>query len=83
MENTSQLTQPGEYFFTLGVFAEYSQSTLSHEPSDITFGPIIQKEINNVFGLDTVHTLNLFLSRDVGHDASRQTGFRMPGSRWC
>jgi len=75
MENTFQLTQPGEYFFNLGLFAEYSQSTLSHEPSDITFGPIIQKEINNVFGLDTVHTLNLFLSRDVGHDATRQTGF--------
>lgn len=76
MENTFQITEPGEYFFNLGFFAEYSQSTLSHEPSNITFGPIIQKEVNNVFGVvDTLHTLNLFVTRDIGHDATRQTGF--------
>ena len=28
-----------------------------------------------MFGLDTLHTLNLFLSRDVGHDATKATGF--------
>jgi hypothetical protein len=76
LENTFQLTEPGEYFFTLGFFFEYSQSTLQGEPSDVTFGPIIQKELNNVFGLDTLHTLNLFLSRDVGHDATKDTGFQ-------
>lgn len=76
MENTFQLTQPGQYFFNLGFFAEYSQSTQKGEPSGFTVGPIIQKEWNNVLGLDTLHTLNLFLSRDVGHDATRQTGFQ-------
>ncbi len=76
LENTFQLTEPGEYFFTLGFFFEYSQSTLHGEPSGVTFGPIIQKELNNVFGLDTLHTLNLFLSRDVGHDATKDTGFQ-------
>jgi hypothetical protein len=76
LENTFQLTQPGQYFFNLGFFFEYSQSTLRGEPNSVTFGPIIQKELNNVFGaVDTLHTLNLFLSRDVGHDATRQTGF--------
>ena len=39
-------------------------------------GSEIQKEWNNVLGLDTLHTLNLFLSRDVGHDATKQTGFQ-------
>jgi len=75
LENTFQLTEPGEYFFNLGFFFEYSQSTLHGAPSGVTFGPIIQKELNDVFGLDTVHTLNLFLSRDVGHDATKATGF--------
>jgi hypothetical protein len=76
LENTFQLTEPGQYFFTLGFFFEYSQSTLHGEPSGVTFGPIIQKELNDVFGLDTLHTLNLFLSRDVGHDATKDTGFQ-------
>lgn len=76
MENTFQITQPGEYFFNLGFFAEYSQSTLQGQPSAITAGPIIQKEVNDIFGFDTLHTLNAFLSRDVGHDATKQTGFQ-------
>jgi hypothetical protein len=75
LENTFQLTEPGQYFFNLGFFFEYSQSTLRDAASGVTFGPIIQKELNNVFGLDTLHTLNLFLSRDVGHDATKSTGF--------
>ncbi|HTI82754.1 MAG TPA: hypothetical protein VL614_20060 [Acetobacteraceae bacterium] len=75
MENTFQITQPGQYFFNLGFFVEYSQSTLRGEPSSFTAGPIVQKELNNVLGLDTLHTLNLFLSRDVGHNATKQTGF--------
>ncbi len=29
-----------------------------------------------MLGLDTLHTINLFLSRDVGHDATKQTGFQ-------
>jgi hypothetical protein len=76
LENTFQLTEPGEYFFNLGFFFEYSQSTLRGEPSGVTFGPIIQKELNDVLGLDTLHTLNLFLSHDIGHDATKVTGFQ-------
>ena len=74
LENIFQLTEPGQYFFNLGFFAEYSQSTLRHEPNGFTAGPIIQKELNGVFGIDTLHTLNVFLSRDVGHDAGKTTG---------
>jgi hypothetical protein len=75
LENTFQLTEPGEYFFNLGFFFEYSQSTLRNAPSTVTFGPIIQKELNDVLGLDTLYTVNLFLSRDLGHDATRATAF--------
>jgi hypothetical protein len=75
LENTFQLTEPGKYFLNLGFFLEYSQSTLSNAPSAFTFGPIIQKELNDVLGVDTLHTLNLFLSRDVGHNATKATGF--------
>lgn len=77
MENTFQLTEPGEYFFNLGLFAEYSQSTLRGQPSGITAGPIIQKELNNVFGIDTLHTLNVLLDRDVGHNATSATGLQL------
>jgi len=77
LENTFQITEPGEYFFNLGFFAEYSQSTLRGQPSGITAGPIIQKELNDVFGIDTLHTLNVFLSRDVGHNAGKATGLQL------
>ena len=75
LENTFQLTEPGEYFFNTGLFFEYAHSTQRGAPSGVTFGPIIQKELNGVFGLDTLHTVNLFLSRDVGHDATKATAF--------
>ncbi|HET7883292.1 MAG TPA: hypothetical protein VFL55_20570 [Acetobacteraceae bacterium] len=75
LENTFQLTEPGEYFFNLGLFFEYSQSAQKNEPSGFTFGPIIQKELNDVLGLNTLHTLNLFLTHDIGHDSSKSTGF--------
>lgn len=75
LENTFQLTEPGEYFFNVGFFLEYSQSTARSQPGAVTFGPIIQKELYDFLGVDSVHTLNLFLSRDVGHGASKETGF--------
>jgi hypothetical protein len=77
LENTFQLTEPGEYFFNLGFFAEYAHSTLRGQPNSITAGPIIQKELHDVFGVDTLHTLNVLLSRDVGHDASKATGLEI------
>jgi hypothetical protein len=39
VENTFQLTEPGQYFFNLGLFAEYSQSALRNEPNSFTLGP--------------------------------------------
>ena len=74
LENTFQLTEPGQYFFNLGVFAEYSQATGQTNPNSFTFGPIVQKELNNVLGTDSLHTLNVFFSHDVGRGSSKATG---------
>jgi high-affinity iron transporter len=72
LENIFQLTEPGEYAFNLGFFAEYAQAT-GRAPNEITLGPIVQKELPDFLNLDTVHTLNLFFSREVGGNASRAT----------
>lgn len=74
LENVFQLTEPGEYAVNLGFFAEYSQSTLHGVANSIAAGPIVQKEFSDTFGLDTLHTLNLFLSHDLGHDSAQATG---------
>jgi len=74
LENTFQLTQPGKYLFNLGFFAEYSQVTVRGAPNLFVAGPIIQKELPDTLGLNTLHTVNVFLSRDVGAYASRATG---------
>jgi hypothetical protein len=74
-ENTFQLTEPGEYFFNYGFFAEYEHTKARGSANAFTFGPIIQKELPNLLGLNTLHTVNLFLSHDVGANASRATGF--------
>jgi hypothetical protein len=73
-ENTFQLTPTGKYFADLGLFAAYSQSLLADEPSAVTAGPILRKTVD-VFGLDTRHTLNLFLSREIGPDSANGVGF--------
>ena len=74
MENMFQLTEPGEYALNLGFFAEYSQSTLRGVANSFTAGPIVQKELSDTFGVDSLHTLNLFLSHDLGHDSTHATG---------
>ena len=73
-ENTFQLTPTGKYFVDAGLFAAYSQSLLADEPSAVTAGPILRKTLD-LFGLDTRHTLNLFLDREIGHDSRDGTGF--------
>jgi hypothetical protein len=75
IENWFQLTEPGKYFVNAAIFLEYSQATGQTNPNSFTFGPIIQKELNNVLGVDSLHTLNVFFSRDVGRGSSKATGF--------
>jgi FTR1 family protein len=77
-ENTLQLTEQGQYWADLGFFAQYSHAARRHDPESITFGPIAQKEVG-----DTLHTVNLLFSKQVGHDRTDATDFSVAWqSRW-
>src|SRR5208283_3977177 len=69
-ENMVQLTEPGEAFADFGFYFEYGQSTTrgpAAASNEITFGPAIAKDIGR-----TVHTVNLFLTRQLGPDQTSQ-----------
>ena len=76
IDNWFELTEPGKYFFNAAIFAEYSQATGQTNPNSFTVGPIIQKELYDVLGVDSLHTVNLFVSRDVGRGSTKATGFQ-------
>ena len=73
LEGTFQLTPEGKYWADLGFFAEYEQAAPRGSANAFTFGPLIQKEVPNVYGFDTVHTLNLLFSKEVGPNHSDDT----------
>jgi len=69
-ENMVQLTEPGEQFADVGFYFEYGQSTTrgpAAAANEITFGPVIAKDIGR-----TVHTINLFFTRQLGPDQTSQ-----------
>jgi hypothetical protein len=66
IENLFQLTPQGKYWADFGFFAEYSHAATRADADAITFGPIVQKELPDLFGQDTLHTLNLFFAKEVG-----------------
>jgi hypothetical protein len=69
-ENTFQLTEPGEYFADFGFYFEYGQSLPSGrnaQANEITFGPVIAKDVGR-----WTHTVNLFLTRQLGPDQTTQ-----------
>jgi hypothetical protein len=39
------------------------------------FGPIVQKEAPGFWNSQLLHTLNLFVAKDLGHNRSDDTGF--------
>ncbi|MGE5271736.1 MAG: hypothetical protein ACM3JG_18910 [Thiohalocapsa sp.] len=73
LENYVQLTPQGKYWADLAAFVEFERPTSSKSAPSITFGPLVQKEIPNVFGIDTVHTANLLFTKEVGHLADPGT----------
>ena len=75
LENTFALTKRGELFLDAALFVEYSHAT-GKAPNEIKIGPILYKELPPIGGVVTAHAINLFLTREVGADASRATGFR-------
>lgn len=74
LENTFQLLPQGKYWLDLGLFAEFSNSVIPSVPSEIVLGPILQKEAPGPFGATTLHTLNTFFTREVGHNRGDRTG---------
>jgi hypothetical protein len=73
LEGTFQLTPEGKYWADLGFFAEYQQAATRGSANAFTFGPLIQKELSNVFGFDTVHTFNLLFTKEAGPNHSDDT----------
>src|SRR5579885_3282617 len=72
-ENTFQLTPQGKYWADLGFFAEYSHAASRADADSFTFGPLVQKEVSGVFGADTLHTLNLLFTKEIGHNRADAT----------
>jgi len=76
-ENTFQLTPQGKYWADLGFFAEFSHAAGRTEPDSFTFGPLVQKQLPDIFGVDlgydTLHTLNLLVSKEVGSNRQDAT----------
>ena len=76
-ENLFQLTPQGQYWADLGFFTEFSHAAGRNEPDSITFGPLVQKQLPNIFGLDlgydTLHTANLLVSKEIGSNRQDAT----------
>lgn len=75
LENTFQFAEAGEYWLTPGFFAQYSHAASRANADQITFGPTVQHEWNDTLGskLATLHTLNLFVSKQVGRNRNDAT----------
>lgn len=66
-ENIIVLTEQGEHWVDVGIFAEY-ENVLAAGPDEIKIGPILQKEIG-----PTIANLNLLFERQIGSGASNET----------
>ena len=83
IENTFQLLPQGKYWLDLGFFAEYSHAASRADADSVTFGPLIQKELPNTLGLDTLHTFNALFTKEIGHNRTDATPlFLAWQSRW-
>lgn len=73
LENTFQLLPQGKYWLDLGFFAEYSHAASRSDADSVTFGPLVQEELPDIFGFDTLHTLNVLFSKQIGHNRTDAT----------
>jgi hypothetical protein len=77
VESYLQLTPQGKYWADLAFFTEFERPTNRNSAHSVTFGPLVQKEVPNVFGTDTLHTLNLLFEKEIGHNAAAGTPLRL------
>ena len=73
LESTLQLTPQGKYWADLGFFTELEHPASGNSANSVTFGPLVQKEVPDVFGIDTLHTLNVLFSKEIGPHAGSAT----------
>jgi len=69
-ENIFQFSERGEQWIDSGFFFEFGKTTLADSPNEVTFGPILRKEI---FGM--INTVDLFMQKDVGRFANGRPAF--------
>jgi hypothetical protein len=69
-ENQFQFTERGQYWLDPGFFIEYGQVLSKGAPNEVTFGPILRKEIG-----PTINTVNLFIEKDIGGFSSGRPSF--------
>jgi hypothetical protein len=65
LEGFLQLTPQGKYWADVGLFAEYEHTVRQGDPRSLTFGPLVQKEVQ-LLGLDTLHTVNALFTKQMG-----------------
>jgi hypothetical protein len=73
IESYLQLTPQGKYWADLAFFTEFERPSSSKSSPSITFGPLVQKEVPDIFSLDTLHTANILVTKEIGHLAGAAT----------
>jgi hypothetical protein len=73
LESYLQLTPQGKYWADLAFFTEFERPANRNSTHSVTFGPLVQKEVPNIFGIDTLHTLNVLFEKEIGHQAGPAT----------
>jgi hypothetical protein len=73
LESYLQLTPQGKYWADLAFFTEFEHPVNRNSAHSVTFGPLVQKEVSNIFGIDTLHTLNVLFEKEIGHQAAPAT----------
>ncbi len=69
-ENVFQLTEPGEYWMTVGLLVEYERPRAKGDPDEFEPGLLLQKEVGR-----TVNTVNFLFPRQVGPDSTKGQEF--------
>ncbi len=71
LENTFQLTQPGEYWADFGFLASYEHQIVAGKPDAVEFGPLIEKTAGRF-----THRFNAIWEKQVGAGAGGKYEFR-------
>ena len=71
LENTFQLTQPGQYWVDVGLLASLELPSVKGENNRLEFGPLLEKTVGRFDD-----RVNLIWEKEIGAGASRRYDFR-------